>query len=374
MSSIKDSITGFLGSLISFIWQKTPNWAKKMIKYLRNAYDLQAKQFKMDLAATGFEKGHGLSLKGVMLAFIGLLGGSIGAFLGRYFGFISKLPIFNKIGQMFRSLKSIPFLGKLIKAVKFGFKWIGYPLQLLIGLFDFIKAFKESEADTLWGKIKDGLWAALEGFIRLPIEFLGWIAEEVLELFGIKFDGQEFANKAIKFFKDLFNFVIFGWEELFKLVKLEFPPIAQKIKEWTDLILDSFNPLINLIVDMWNGLIEDVKNLLEMTGFNFDWMDKAKLNHRGTSETGQRIIKTEQEIAAAKAAETERTTAAIKELGKDANTSQGWVNDQLRAFRAWVTNNNVQQNNGGGGDTRQIPDEQDNAFVAAGGMSTGMDE
>jgi hypothetical protein len=369
LSSIKDSIKGFIGSIISFIWQRTPNWAKKMIKYLQSMYLLQVKEFKQDLLDVGYKKGKGVSLKGMVTALIALIGGSIGAFLGRYFGFISKLPIFNKIGKLFKSLEAVPFLGRLLKAFKFGFKVFGYPLQLLLGVMDFIKAFRETEG-TLWEKIKSGLWAAFEGFIDAPIRLITWATEKLLGMFGIKFDGDAAADKLMSFFKSAFDFILFGWEELFKSIKIGYDWIEPKLKEWTDLLLDALNPTINWIIDMWNNIIEMAQSLLP--DFMAKKLEGLKGEHRGISETGQKAREEANRIEVEKAKVQAKVQEQQKEMAKQGSINQKQVEQNTYLSKAvqFLSGN---RSGGGQGDVQQIPDETDNYLVGFAGHNGAME-
>jgi len=280
-------------------------------------------------------------------ALIALLGGSIGAFLGRYFGFLSKLPIFNKIGSLFKSIESIPWLGKLLKAVKIGFKWIGWPLQLLLGIFDFIKAFKETEG-TLWEKLKEGLWAAIEGFIEMPVRLLTWAVEKVLEWFGIKFDGAKAADKIMSIVRKMFDLVFEGWSLIF------------------DWIGKGVSNIIIIMKGIWNDLITNLQSVLPKK-----WSDKLE-GLKVSNPEGDAARKAAVELEAVKAKQRIEDTKAIEKMGEGANTSQGVLNDLGRSMKTWMFNNNQQNNNSGGGDVQQISDETDNNMIGFGNYAGGF--
>jgi hypothetical protein len=71
------------------------------------------------------------------------------------------------------------WLGFTFKAFKLGFKLFGWPLTLLLGIIDFLWAFKKSTGATFTEKFKDGLRGAVMGFIKLPIEILGFIYDQL---------------------------------------------------------------------------------------------------------------------------------------------------------------------------------------------------
>ena len=187
LASIKDAVTGFAGTIIGWIWNKTPGWAKKMTKYLHGMYSLQVKRMKMDFLEAGGTTEKKVSIMGILGTLVFAIGAAIGGFMHRYFVLLTKLPIFAKVAKMFTKIGNIPFIGKLFKSLKFGFKILGWPITLLLSVIDFIKEFKNSEG-ILWEKIKGGLWGALEGFIELPVKFIGWVVEKItaeLEKLGI---------------------------------------------------------------------------------------------------------------------------------------------------------------------------------------------
>lgn len=255
LGTIKDSITGFMGSVISFMWQKTPNWAKKMLKYMQAQYALQVKQMKMDFMDAGGTKEKKVGIMGILSALVFAIGASIGAFMHRYFFMLMKLPIFAKIGRMFETLESIPFLGKLIKSIKFGFKWLGWPLTLILSLIDFIKGYQETEGTT-WEKIKGGLWEAFKGLIEMPIRFLTWAAEKILGWFDVDFDGKAAADKMLDVVKKGFDAVLTGWEFIFQIVT-------------------------GLFKTFWNGMINFVQSKIPagLGGF----LDKWKFEETATA-------------------------------------------------------------------------------------------
>lgn len=113
--------------------------------------------------------------------------------------------IFGKLGPL---AKFAGILGKIGRAFLWGFKVLGWPLTIIIGVIDFIRGFVTSTADTLAGKIMDGLKKAVEGFFGLPVKFIGWVIEKVLGLFGVEVTGV-----ADKIMGVLFWIVeaMFGW-------------------------------------------------------------------------------------------------------------------------------------------------------------------
>lgn len=104
----------------------------------------------------------------------------------KFSGFISKLPI----------------LGKLFGALKFGFKFLGWPIQIIFGVIDFIKGFAQAEG-SLANRLIEGGKAAIMGFIELPVKLIGWVIEKLLDLFGIEVDG--IAQKILDVISSIFD-------------------------------------------------------------------------------------------------------------------------------------------------------------------------
>lgn len=363
LGSIKDSITGFAGSIISFIWQKTPRWAKDQIKILKDMYSLQIKQMKADFrdAYKGGKKDGPTGIMAIVAGIVLAIGAAIGAFMHRYFVLISKLPIFTKIANMFSKLDDIPIIGRLIKGIKFGFRYIGWPLTLILSLIDFIKAYQETEGST-WEKIKAGLWAAFNGLIEMPIRFITWAVEKILGWFGIDFDGKEAADKILGVIKTLFNLVIEGWEHIFRGLNIAYDWVAPKIKEWTNMLLDALNPIINWIIDFWNGIVDLAKSVIsKVPGLSGEWLDKLKIGNREISETGQTAREKASQLEAEKAKINVEVTERMKQMQIEGRKIQEENKPFLnKIFSSWM---NQQNNQTGGGDTKQIPDEVDYSFA-----------
>lgn len=376
LGSIKDSITGFAGSIISFIWQKTPRWAKDQLNILKNMYALQVRQMQADIRDA--YKGGKSSPTGIMALVAGLIlavSAAIGAFMHRYFILISKLPIFAKIANMFSKLDSIPIIGRLIKGIKVGFKYLGWPLTLILSLIDFIKAYQETEGGT-WEKIKAGLWAAFEGLIEMPIRFITWAVEKILGWFGIDFDGKETADKILGVIKTVFDFLLDTWHigmtAIFKGLSIAYDWVAPKLKEWTNLLLDSLNPLINWIIDFWNGIVDLAKSVIsKVPGLSGEWLDKLKIGNREISETG----KTAREKAADLEAEKARINVEVSENMKQMQIEGRKKQEENKPFLNKILSSliNNQQNNQTGGDTKQIADEVDYSLAGFGMYNYSMD-
>lgn len=364
LSSIKDAVKGFAGTIIGWIWKKTPNWAKKMIKHLAAINALQVKQMKMDYLSAGGEKGKKVSWSGILGALIFSIGAAIGAFMHRYFVVITKLPLFSKVAKLFTSLEALPFIGKLVKSVKFGFKWLGWPLTLILSVIDFIKGFQETEGD-LWEKIKGGFWSAIEGFIELPVKFIGWVVEKVAGLFGVELEGV--GDKIMGVLRKGFDFLM----EINPLNPLIHFIMGFFSTEGTfmEKIKGGFSELIKVVTGIWNGVLDFIiTNIPSWLPFG----DKARETLLGM-KAGAETKPEPKRYSVAEAAREYDRKKLEEQKARDLEVAKGmkdvWLAQKegnKRTQTAMNTIATIQQNNqagGGAGDVKQIPDEVDNQMI-----------
>lgn len=404
LNSIKDSVLGFAGWFakgFALIFSKSPTWAKSMVKTLKDIYKLQIRQMKMDfMDASGKNKKGGGGIMSLVAGLIFAIGASIGAMMHRYFIVITKLPIFAKIAKLFSKLDDVPFIGKMLKAIKFGFKWIGWPLTILLSVIDFIKGYKNTEGSML-DKIKEGLWNALEGFIELPVMFIGWVVEKVLGWFGIESEGV--GNKIMGIMKNTFTMIIEGWELIFGLLKEGwdnlisadwvnslFSGIGNFFKnsidgilsgKWADALFNAITPIVagvhNFFIDFWNSVVEWISSKIP------DWMPgRDKITQGLTSTEMSRMV-----VPEANTSPIESINNTEKAKIEDQNKKDKLLEDAMKNIDKSVkesgnkTGNAINslssvQNGGGGGatvDTQQIPDEIDNILVSVGNYNGGME-
>jgi hypothetical protein len=268
IGAIKDSIVNSAKTMWNFLFGTTPKWAKKQIKLLQGMFDFQKKQAKLDKQVPLKKKKEGgLSLLSILgFALAGLAAG-IGAWvsaklkalellmkfpalkkamLGVKKFFIDKIQLFKKIPGVSKFMEFLSKFGKrfgkLSKAFKFGFKVLGWPLTILLGVIDFIKGFTSTEGD-LFDKIKGGLIEAVTGFIELPVKFIGWIIEKVLGLFGVEVDGlgDKMMEKIRGFLDFLLDFNPFKpmWDFIDGFFSTE-GTFLEKIKGGFNKMLDGF--------------------------------------------------------------------------------------------------------------------------------------
>lgn len=113
--------------------------------------------------------------------------------------------VFGKFGPLANFAK---VLGKLGRAFLWGFKVLGWPLTIILGVIDFIIGVVTSKADTWAGRIMDGLMKAVDGFLGLPVKLLGWVIEKVAGLFGVEVTGV--ADKIMGVIRWIVE-AMFGW-------------------------------------------------------------------------------------------------------------------------------------------------------------------
>jgi hypothetical protein len=162
-----------------------------------------------------------------------LLGNMMGIFsLGKLGAFFNTIKTFAS--GLMTAGKTMKFIGPLLKGFSLGFKFLGWPIQVLMGAIDFIKGFMGSNESTFLGKVKDGLKSAIMGFFELPLKLIGWIFDKALGLIGIESSGS--GKKLVDFFS--------------KAIDLIFDPIVS---------------VANLIIDFVGGIFGNIWEVTKST-------------------------------------------------------------------------------------------------------------
>jgi len=98
--------------------------------------------------------------------------------LSKFFSMIKdKSKVITSIVKTF-AFKSRVFT-LIFKSIKAGFKFLGWPLQIIFSLIDFIKGFAKSNEKSFFGKFKDGVVEMITSFFEMPIRLLAWMIEKV---------------------------------------------------------------------------------------------------------------------------------------------------------------------------------------------------
>lgn len=119
---------------------------------------------------------------------------AIAGVLDKIGGFFAKAAslkpgkITKMMGWVTKFVGNIPLIGKFVKGLATGFKFLGWPLQIVLSLIAFVKGFMKTEGRII-DKIKGGLMKVVEDFIKFPVKLIGWIADWVLGLFDVEIKG-----------------------------------------------------------------------------------------------------------------------------------------------------------------------------------------
>ncbi len=73
-------------------------------------------------------------------------------------------------------------------------KYMIFPINIILGVVDFLMGFFGSDESTFIGKVKDGVTSAVYGLIEWPAKFLGVVVDKILGWFGVEIAGGT-ANK-----------------------------------------------------------------------------------------------------------------------------------------------------------------------------------
>jgi hypothetical protein len=377
-------MTGFFGWFASgfkVLFLRTPGWAKKVIKSLSNMYSLQLKEMKM-----GIVGGAGKKKKTGILGALGLLlGMSVAAFaawLKAKFMAISLLwkgfkltglfkliklrtiGFFSKMARFVEVLKKLPIIGRIIGAFKAGLK-LGWLLNIVFAFIDFMKGFREKEG-TLFEKIKAGLWAAIEGFIELPVKFFGWVVEKVAGLFGVELEGV--SNRIMGWIKKIYDFIgDFIGKGLSGIGSLS----VDLYSKWSGMLMSAIEPIVagvaNFFIDFWNSAVEWIQSKIP------DWLPGSDKITSGLESTQISRIepldkKEKSPVEKISDLDAEKIKAEKVRNQKSLKTQEELLNEQKKARKdsnqANTAIHNVmanQQTNGGNtSELQQIPDELDN--------------
>jgi hypothetical protein len=417
LASIKDSIKGFFGWFARgfiMIFRRTPAWAGKMLKVLESMYSLEIKQAKMDML--GGDKKKKLGFLGILGMALFIAAALVGAWIkarlagmlliikgfkidvlwlkfknwikgipkrlrakftwidditnSKFFRWIGKAwaTFSETMGKFGKWLLKAPILGKILKGLKFGFKVLGWPLTIILGIVDFILGWRKSLGD--WqDKLMGGLKNVFHGLLDLPLEILGWAWDKLMGLFGIKSKGT--GAKLVKWFDTMMDYLLeFGPIGIITDIIKGFTSdegFAGVFKRKFEKFQGVFLSIIDFVIDIWNGFlawaaekaswIPGAQGLLEGMALDRPINSPKALKQSSLKyyqEHEMRKLGLQGKEADELKDSVEEGTKATKDMG---NKTEG-------AMQAITTIAQRESNAGVGSvETQQIPDELDNYIM-----------
>lgn len=196
----------------------------------------------------------GKALKGVKAVAIVL--DKIGGFFAKAAS-LKPGKIVKMMGWVTKFIGNIPLVGKFVKGLATGFRFLGWPLQIILSLIAFIKGFVKTEGGII-DKIKGGLMNVIEDFIKFPVKLIGWIADWILGLFGVEIKGgvgekllsgiMWVVERAINILLAPFRIIKAGVDLLLKV----FGPIYAKSKEQGGWFAKTIDFIANVFKTIWD--------------------------------------------------------------------------------------------------------------------------
>lgn len=280
--------------------------------------------------------------------------GKMGAGLGKVWKF------FKAIGGFVKSfLSKIPGLTSLFKGLKFGFKFLGWPIAIIFGIIDFIRGFVKEygESGSVIESIKAGLTTAIIGFIELPVKMIGWLIDKVLSFVtGGEVKGS--ADKIMGYIKWLVG-MYFKWVEFYvftplKLIGSLFKWLWDLVGPWMSRQLPKLKAMAELfftaISGLWEWIGEIGRVILERFGINVGGPE--------VPNSPQKQAEIAEAERRAKLKQLDEEARKEKRLELERKNREEWQKKQEAAQKALLMSNTLEKS--GGGDFPQIPDEVDN--------------
>jgi len=224
-------------------------------------------------------------------------------FAGLYNFFAKILSPFMKVFAFAQKLG----LGTLFSAFKTGFKFLAWPLQIILSVIDFIKGFVQTEG-TIAQKIMGGLWEVIDGFIGLPVRLFGWIADWVLKQFGIEIEGGV-GNRIMNSLKSLWDGITTAILNLGPIIGEWFNERMNSLKQRLTGVADFLAPVTAKVSSFFDDMGERISTFFnDMIQKLIGWIMKLPKWIPG--------VKTLQEELGGMVAE-EEPTKRIDEIEKD---------------------------------------------------------
>ena len=248
--------------------------------------------------------------------------GEIGSKIGKYFKPIMKL--FDKGGMLAGLAKMFvkggKFLKPLVAGFKIGFKVLGWPLTILLGIIDAIKGFfKSKESGATTGEaIIAGLKAAFMGFIGGFIDIFGWIFDKILGILNIESKGT--ADKIKVWISNIFDTIVSG-------IKFIIGFLAHPIKSAISLFGGGDKGISKEGTDLGNSLflgettsVGDAESNKNKAIINKTKTDKAKIEEN--KKIKQQQTNEQNKFNKKLLEQSEKTTAGINQINQTTINNQ----------------------------------------------------
>jgi hypothetical protein len=318
-------------------------------------------------------------------------------------------PVMEWVGKIIVWFEQIPFIGKFIgkffKFFKLGMKILGWPLQIIMSVIDFIKGFMETEGSIV-DKIFGGLQKVVLEFLDLPIEALGWVIEKIAGFFGIEIKGA--ADTIRGWIKSLFTgirwafnnlLVVITWLKDMVVASATFyydniitpiwnalkwvgtfiydnvlGPIIEGVKGAFTWLSEFLSPAIEWIGNAFSKLSEWYENyikgpavkILKWLGFDAEsTTPKEEPPKEPLPETPADEVQRKKNQSLEQSEEREAQRSADMKAAADAAQAAAEAAAKAAAAATQVSASNTNINKGGGGgggDSKQTPDEIDSAL------------
>jgi hypothetical protein len=248
--------------------------------------------------------------------------------------------------------------------VRLGAKGLGkllLPLAILLDVLDFMEAYEKTEG-TKWDKTREGLWAALDSWIELPLSLFLHTMNMAMKMFGEEINVQAKLDEWMKAMKAGWDFFLTG--------------------QFINAISNFGIQLRNFFVSLINGMIEKVASAAQSTkipgmgafanSIRSMKMDMMYTNHptnKSTLENSRSLRAAEMArgIDVSKIDQREKSYGVAQD-NLDASIKLGEEIKKQREANTYFQQGkralgNALGFNMGQGDVKQVPDEIDNNMV-----------
>ena len=168
---------------------------------------------------------------------------------------------FKKFAKVFRWLGKIPGMKFIFRAMRFGFKKLFWPIQIIMSLIDFISGYMATEG-TILEKIQSGIKNVIMKFFEFPIQLLGGLIERITGFVGIEMKKGSATEFIMRKFGDWIHIWFGSLEFIFKNLYDAGVWISEELKkiDWNK-VWEWIQTFIKAIVDVPENIKRGVTNL-----------------------------------------------------------------------------------------------------------------